>query len=169
MADTSQQHRQEIQQRSHEKGQDLQQRGQEAVHNFKQFLHENAPSSSNILAFLTVFPFGAFLLGLSGLAFIASLVGLALTIPLFILFSPVIVPAALTIGLSVLGFLSSGAFGLTGLSAFSWIINYLRGFRAGDTDMSMGHVTRWAHQKAGDMGQRIKEMGQDVSDRAREG
>ncbi|XP_021733566.1 oleosin 16.4 kDa-like [Chenopodium quinoa] len=167
MADQS--YRQDIYLRgSQGQGQDLQQRGQEAVQSFKHFLHEKAPSSSNVVAFATILPLGGFLLGLSGLAFVGSLIGLALTTPLFVLFSPVIVPAVLTIGLVVLGFLVAGGFGITGLSAFSWIINYFRGYEMGHAaGMDMDHVSRWAHDKAGDMGHRVKEMGQGIKDRVR--
>ncbi|KAJ8449072.1 hypothetical protein Cgig2_004127 [Carnegiea gigantea] len=130
--------------------QQLQQKGQEAVDSFKSFLHEKAPSTSQVIALVTLFPVGAFLLFLAGLALTGSVLGLAVTAPLFVIFSPVIVPAALTIGLAVTGFLASGAFGITGLSAFSWI------------------VTRRAREMARDVGQKTKEAGQEVSGKARE-
>ncbi|KNA16372.1 hypothetical protein SOVF_089680 [Spinacia oleracea] len=169
MAGQSYSSRQDTYLKNQERGsQDLQQKGQEAIQNFKHFLHRKTPSSSNLVAFLTVFPLGAFLLGLSVLSFIGSVIGLAVTTPLFILFSPVIIPAILTIGLANLGFLASGAFGITALSAFSWIINFFRGFRVGGTGTDMEHVSRWAYEKAGDMGQRVKEMGQEITGKARE-
>jgi len=156
----------------HQQQQQLQQRGQEAVDSFKSFLHEKAPSTSQIIAVVTLFPVGAFLLFLAGLALTGSVVGLAVTAPLFVIFSPVIIPAALTIGLAVTGFLASGAFGITGLSAFSWIVNYFRGYRAGGgpgIGMGMEQVTQRAHEMARDAGQKTKEAGQEVSGKAREG
>ncbi|KAL2935891.1 Oleosin 5 [Bienertia sinuspersici] len=155
------------QERGHHQ-QDLQQKGQEAIQSFKDFLHEKAPSSSNVVAFATVLPLGLFLLGLSGLVLFGSLIGLAVTTPVFVLFSPVIVPAVLTIGLALVGFLSSGAVGITGLAAFSWIINFLRGYQRGGTGMGLDQASYWAQDKAEDMGQRVKEMGQGYTDRARE-
>uniref|UniRef100_J3LRV2 Oleosin n=1 Tax=Oryza brachyantha TaxID=4533 RepID=J3LRV2_ORYBR len=88
-----------------------QQRGQvgEAV---KGILPDKAPSASQALTVATLFPLGGLLLVLSGLALAASVVGLAVATPVFLLFSPVLVPAALLIGLAVAGFLTSGALGL---------------------------------------------------------
>ncbi|XP_057519547.1 oleosin Ara h 10.0102-like [Amaranthus tricolor] len=168
MADSSQ-HQNTHQWAQQKGGQDLQQKGQEAIQRFKQFLEEKSITTSNIIAFLIVFPLGLFLLGLSGITFIGSLFSMAITGPLFILFSPVIVPALLTIGLAVMGFLSSGACGLMGLSAFSWIINFFRSYRSGgDEGWSVGGVSQWAREKAGDMGQKVKDMGQYVADKARD-
>lgn len=152
--------------------QQLQQKGQEAVDSFKSFLHEKAPSTSQVIALVTLFPVGAFLLFLAGLALTGSVLGLAVTAPLFVIFSPVIVPAALIIGLAVTGFLASGAFGITGLSAFSWIVNYFRGYRtSGGPSMGMGmeQVTRRAHEMAREVGQKTKEAGQEVIGKARDG
>ncbi|KAE8795216.1 high molecular weight oleosin [Hordeum vulgare] len=63
----------------------------------------------------TLFPLGRLLLVLSGLALAGTVVGLAVATPVFLLFSPVLVPDALTIGMAVIGFLASGALGLGGL------------------------------------------------------
>ena len=44
---------------------------------------------------------------------------------LFLLFSPVLVPAAAAISMAVAGVLVAGMFGLAGLMAFSWVVNSL--------------------------------------------
>ncbi|KAG4147959.1 hypothetical protein ERO13_D05G256000v2 [Gossypium hirsutum] len=101
----------------------------------KNFFHENGPSTSKVLTVATLLPVGGTLLLLAGLSLIGSLIGLAIAAPLFLIFSPVLVPAALLIAGSIAGFLTSGAFGITGLSSLSWIANYIRGSRS---SMSQG-------------------------------
>uniref|UniRef100_A0A7N0T604 Oleosin n=1 Tax=Kalanchoe fedtschenkoi TaxID=63787 RepID=A0A7N0T604_KALFE len=132
-----------------------------------QFGHQLAEKSSNtsqILAVVTLFPLGAFLLLLAGLTLAATLIGLAITTPLFILFSPVLVPAALAIALAVTGFLTSGAFGVTGLSSLSWIINHIRQARGSVPDQ-MDYMKRRAGDVVGFLGQKTKDVGQDVQSR----
>lgn len=80
------------------------------------------PSAPKVLATVASVPVGGGLLMLAGFNLLGTLVGAAITMPLFILFSPILVPAAIAIGLAVTGFLTSGAFGLTALSALSWVI-----------------------------------------------
>lgn len=90
---------------------------------------QKGPSATQILAIVTLLPVGGTLLCLAGITLAGTLIGLAVATPVFLLFSPVLVPATLTVGLAVAGFLTSGAFGVTGLSSFSWILNY---FKQGD-------------------------------------
>ncbi|KAE8715265.1 Oleosin 21.2 kDa [Hibiscus syriacus] len=59
-----------------------------------------------------------------------SKTSLDIAVPIFLIFSPVLVPAAVLIAGSIAGFLTSGAFGITGLSSQSWIANFLRGRRS---------------------------------------
>ncbi|CAM8933809.1 unnamed protein product [Rhodiola kirilowii] len=137
------------------------------THQQQQFGHhlsDKSPNTSQIMAVVTLFPLGAFLLILSGLTLAATIIGLAIATPLFILFSPVLVPAALTIFLAVTGFLTSGAFGVTGLSSVSWIVNYIRRMR-GSVPESMDYMKRRAGDAVGYLGQKTKEVGQDVQDR----
>lgn len=84
------------------------------------------PSTSQLIVLATLVPFGATLLILAGLTLTATVVGLAVTTPLFIFFSPILLAAAVVIGLAIAGFLTSGAFGITSLSSFAWVASYLR-------------------------------------------
>lgn len=84
------------------------------------------PSTSQVIALATLVPLGASLLILAGLTLTVTVIGLAIATPLFVFFSPVLVPAALIIGISVAGVLTSGAFGITSLSSFAWLASYLR-------------------------------------------
>lgn len=85
-----------------------------------------SPSTSQVIVIATLVPLGATLLILAGLTLTATVIGLAVTTPLFVICSPVLLAAALVIGLSVAGFLTSGAFGVTSLSSFAWLASYLR-------------------------------------------
>jgi len=92
----------------------------------KGMIHDKGPTASQALTVATLFPLGGLLLVLSGLALAASVVGLAEATPVFLIFSPVLVPAALLIGMSVTGFLTSGALGLGGLSSLTCLANTAR-------------------------------------------
>lgn len=125
------------------------------------------PSASTILAVVTLVPLGGSLLGLAGLTLAVTLFGLAVSTPVFIIFSPILVPAILTIGLAVLAFLTSGAFGLTALSSLTWAFNYLRratGFMPDQIDQAK----RRMQDMAGYVGQKTKDLGQEIQSRSQE-
>ncbi|KAI3665978.1 hypothetical protein L6452_44614 [Arctium lappa] len=142
------------------------------------YYQQQGPSGSKILSIIALLPVGAILLGLSGITFVGTLIGLAVTTPVFVIFSPVIIPAILTIGLAVTGFLTSGTFGLTGLSSLTYMVNMLRqtmGTVPEQVDYAKGRIQdmgMYAGQKTKEMGQNIQhkahEMGTD-RDREREG
>ncbi|KAF3444613.1 hypothetical protein FNV43_RR14305 [Rhamnella rubrinervis] len=129
------------------------------------------PSTSQVLAILTLLPVGGTLLALAGVTLTGTIIGLAVTTPLFIIFSPVLVPAVITIGLAVTGFLTSGAFGLTGLSSLSWFLNYFRQ-ATGATGSAQEQLDR-AKKRMLDMaeftGQKTKDVGQEIQSKAQEG
>ncbi|XP_021892042.1 oleosin S2-2-like [Carica papaya] len=83
-------------------------------------------TATQILAVVTLLPVGGTLLALAGLTLAGSVIGLLVTTPLFIIFSPVLVPATIVVGLAVTAFLASGMFGLTGLSSLSWVLSCIR-------------------------------------------
>ncbi|MQM05052.1 hypothetical protein Taro_037856 [Colocasia esculenta] len=134
----------------------------------KGMLPDKGPSASQVLAVVTLLPVGGILLVLSGLLLAGTVVGLALATPLFVIFSPVLVPATIVIGLAVTGFLASGAFGVTGLSSLSWIMQYVRGLREKAPEY-MEQAKRRMQEAAGHAEQRAKEAGQRIQGRAQEG
>lgn len=148
--------------------QQLQVHPQQAVNGLKKILPEKGPSSSQVLTVVTLFPVGGILLVLAGLTLTGTLIGLAVTTPLFIIFSPILVPAGLVIALSVTGFLTSGAFGLTALSSLTWIANYLREGR-GALPEHMEHAKRRLQDTTAHVGQRTKDVGQGLQSKAHEG
>ncbi|CAI9768246.1 unnamed protein product [Fraxinus pennsylvanica] len=70
---------------------------------------------------------GGSLLVLSGLTLAGTVIALTLATPLLVIFSPVLVPAALTIFLIGSGLLASGGFGVAAISVLSWIYRYVTG------------------------------------------
>ncbi|EOY02487.1 hypothetical protein QUC31_018145 [Theobroma cacao] len=134
----------------------------------KNYQSASGPSATQVLAVLTLLPVGGILLALAGLTLTGTVIGLCVATPLFIIFSPVLVPAAIAVGLAVAGFLSSGAFGLTGLSSLAYVFNRLR--RATGTEqLDMDQAKRRMQDMAGYVGQKTKEVGQKIEGKANEG
>lgn len=139
----------------------------------KSLLPQNGPSASQIIAVVTLVPLGGTLLLLAGLTLAGTFIGMALSTPLFVIFSPILVPAIVTVGLAVAGILTSGAFGITGLSSFSWLASNLRRSRLPQQAIrGVPETTGQLTQKARDMGQSVtekaQEAGQAVSGKAQE-
>ena len=149
--------------------QQQQQRQQTPTEAIKSLLPEKGPSTQQVLTVVTLFPLGAFLLLLAGLTFAGSLICLAVSAPLFVIFSPVLVPAALTIAAAVAGFLTSGAFGITGLSSLSWLANYLRRIRMTALPETAEQAKRIVQDTAGHLGPKTRETAQVVQSKAQEG
>ncbi|XP_011047822.1 PREDICTED: oleosin 16.4 kDa-like [Populus euphratica] len=135
---------------------------------FASTLPGKGPSTSQVLAVVTLLSVGGSLLFLSGLTLVGTLIGLALTTPVFVIFSPVLVPTALVIGLGVLGFLASGALGVTALSSLSWMANYLHSSIRGPLTQTMDQAKRKAEETAGKVGQKGRETAQTVQGKATE-
>nr|AAX49391.1 OLE-3 [Coffea canephora] len=130
----------------------------------KTLFPQTGPSAIQVLAVVTLLPVGGTLFGLAGLTLVGTLIGLALTTPLFVICSPVLVPAVVLFGLAVTGFLSSGAFGLMGLSSLSWVLNC---FRQKATEQ-MDDARRRMQEAAGQLGQKTKEVGERIQTKAQE-
>ncbi|XP_050225064.1 oleosin Cor a 15-like [Mercurialis annua] len=129
--------------------------------------HKGAgPSTSTILAVVTLLPLSGTLLFLAGVTLTGTMIGLAVTTPLFVICSPVLVPAAFVIGLAVTGFLASGAFGITALSSLSWMFNYLK--MRGILPQRFDQAKRRVQETTGQLGQKAREMGQTVQGKAQE-
>ena len=120
---------------------------------------------SQAVAVAAVLPLGAILLLLAGLTLTGTVMGLAVISPLFVIFSPVLVPTAIVIGLAVARFLTSGAFGITGISSFAWIANYLRRSQVPEY---LEYARRQVERTVDHVAKRAREAGQNVRNRAQE-
>ncbi|KAJ4840649.1 hypothetical protein Tsubulata_033205 [Turnera subulata] len=135
----------------------------------RSILPEKGPTASQILAVVTLLPFGGFLLFLAGVTLTGTLIGLAVSTPLFVIFSPVLVPAALVIALAVTGFLTSGAFGVTALSSLSWMANnFRRVVASAPLPQTIEQVKRRTQDTVGQIGQKAKEAAQTVQSKAQD-
>ncbi|CAL0321200.1 unnamed protein product [Lupinus luteus] len=70
---------------------------------------------------------GSSLLILSALLLAGTIIGLAIVTPLFVIFSPVLVPAVITVALLSLGFLASGSFGVAAMTVLTCLYQYVAG------------------------------------------
>ncbi|XP_060673798.1 oleosin 16 kDa-like [Ziziphus jujuba] len=75
----------------------------------------------------TAAAFGGSLELLSGLTLTGTVIALVLATPLLVLFSPVLVPAAITLFLLFAGFVTSSGLGAAGAFVLYWMYNYAAG------------------------------------------
>lgn len=141
--------------------------GVRPVEGMKNLLPDKGPSASQALTVATLFPLGGFLLTLAGLSLTASVIGLVLATPVFLLFSPVLVPAALLMGLAVTGFLTSGALGLGGFSSLTCLANIVRGLFQRTPDY-MEQAKRRMAEAAAQAGQKTKDAGEAIQSKAQQ-
>ncbi|KAL6994389.1 hypothetical protein U1Q18_012494 [Sarracenia purpurea var. burkii] len=134
---------------------------------FKTQRDSGGPSATKIFIVLALLPVGGTLLGLFGITLVSSLIGLAVVTPLFLICSPVLVPTAITIGLAVAGFITSGAFGLTGLTSLTWVLKYFRRASA-SMPQQLDEAKKRMQEVAIQMGQKTKEVGQAIQNKAQE-
>lgn len=127
----------------------------------KTLFPQKGPSTSQILAVITLLPLAGFLLFLAGIIFAGSAVGLCVAIPVFVIFSPVLVPASIAIGLAVVSCVTSGAFGVTGVSSLSLALNSFRQAAA----PLLGYLQSAMYK----LGKKTKDLGQGIQRQAHEG
>ncbi|GFQ04575.1 oleosin 18.2 kDa [Phtheirospermum japonicum] len=132
----------------------------------KSLLPQKGPSTSQILAIVTLIPITGTLLALAGLTLAGSLIGLAVATPVFVIFSPVLVPATILLGGAVTAFLTSGAFGLTGLSSLSWVFN---SFRQATGQEPLDYAKRRVQEGTMYVGEKTKQVGETIKSKAQEG
>ncbi|XP_068307322.1 oleosin H2-like [Pyrus communis] len=139
----------------------------------KSFRPQNGSSASNLLTIATLVPVGGTLLLLAGLTLAGTIIGLAVTTPLFVIFSPVLVPAVVVVFLSVTGILTSGALGVTALSSFSWLAHYLSRSHLPQTmgqkvQETTGYLGQKVQETTGYLGQKVQETGDFVGHKMQE-
>ncbi|CAI9774965.1 unnamed protein product [Fraxinus pennsylvanica] len=117
------------------------------------------PRSHQIVKAATAATAGGSLLVLSGLTLAGTVIALTLATPLLVIFSPVLVPAAITIFLLSSGFLASGGFGVAAVSVLSWIYRYVTGKHPPGADQLDQARTKLA-TKAREMKDKAEQFGQ---------
>ncbi|KAE9619217.1 hypothetical protein Lal_00047680 [Lupinus albus] len=85
------------------------------------------PKTTQLAKVATAVTTGGSLLIFSGLILSATIIGLTIVTPLFVIFSPVLVPTVISVALLSLGFLASGAFGVAAITVLTWLYRYVSG------------------------------------------
>nr|GLL21043.1 oleosin 1-like [Ipomoea trifida]GMC65765.1 oleosin 1-like [Ipomoea batatas] len=117
---------------------------------------QQPPKSYGAVKTATAATVGGSLLVLSGLTLAGTVIALTVATPLFVIFSPVLLPAAITAFLLITGFLSSGGFGLAAISVLSWMYQYMTGKRPPGAEQ--------LDYAKGQLGIRAREMMRDKGD-----
>ncbi|XP_058181631.1 oleosin 1-like [Rhododendron vialii] len=117
------------------------------------------PRSHQVVKAATAVTAGGSLLVLSGLTSAGTVVALALATPLLVIFSPVLVPAAITVCLLLTGFVASGGFGAAGLTVFMWMYRYMTGQKPPGAEQLEQARSKLAG-KAREMKDRTEQFGQ---------
>ncbi|KAF3433196.1 hypothetical protein FNV43_RR24298 [Rhamnella rubrinervis] len=115
--------------------------------------------SRQVVKAATAVTAGGSLLVLSGLILAGTVIALTIATPLFVIFSPVLVPALITVSLLIIGFLASGGFGVAAVTVLSWIYSYVTGNHppgADQLDLARHKLT----SKAREMRDRAEQFGQ---------
>ncbi|XP_062165507.1 oleosin Cor a 13 [Alnus glutinosa] len=117
------------------------------------------PRSHQVVKAATAATAGGSLLVLSGLILACTVVALTVATPLFVIFSPVLVPAVITVSLIIMGFLTSGGFGVAAVTVLSWIYRYVTGRHPPGADQ-LDHARMKLASKAREMKDRAEQFGQ---------
>ncbi|KAL8200801.1 hypothetical protein R6Q57_012140 [Mikania cordata] len=94
------------------------------AHN-QQYHHQ--PPSHQIVKTATAVTLGGTLMLLSGLLLATTVIGLVVATPVLVIFSPVLVPALVTLSIIFSGFLTSGGLGATASFVLYWMYRYVTG------------------------------------------
>ncbi|XVF11293.1 hypothetical protein REPUB_Repub08aG0014400 [Reevesia pubescens] len=95
---------------------------------------QQQPRSHQMVKAATAVTTGGSLLALSGLTMAGTVIALTIATPLFVIFSPVLVPAVIAVALLVTGFMVSGGFGIAAITALSWMYRYVSGRHPPEAD-----------------------------------
>ncbi|CAN0914557.1 Oleosin Cor a 13 [Linum grandiflorum] len=135
-------------------------------------MQQQQPRSYQAVKAATAATAGGSLIILSGLILTATVIALTIATPLLVIFSPVLVPALITVGLLITGFLASGGFGVAAVTVLSWIYRYVTGGHPVGADsldqarMRLAGKAREMKDRASEFGQQHVGTGQQASERA---
>ncbi|CAL9229536.1 unnamed protein product [Arabidopsis halleri] len=79
------------------------------------------PTIKGVLTAFFATTAAVFLLLLAGLSLVSTAIALAASMPLFLVFSPVLVPAGITATILASGLMAGGTSGVTALSILTWL------------------------------------------------
>nr|ABQ57397.1 oleosin L-isoform [Ficus pumila var. awkeotsang] len=135
------------------------QRGERGEQLQLQLQQQQHPRSHQVVKAATAVTAGGSLLVLSALILAGTVIALTIATPLFVIFSPVLVPAVITLGLIIIGFLASGGFGVAALTVLSWIYRYVTGKHPPGADQ-LDQARHKLASKAREMKDKAEQFGQ---------
>ena len=133
--------------------------------------HQQQPitqTTRQTVKFLTASTIGTALLILSGLILTGTVIALVIATPIMVLFSPILVPAVITIFLIATGFIFSGGCGVAAVSALTWVYKYTTGENPPGAD-TLDRARMQIKNAARDVKDRAKDNLQYIQDKAQEG
>ncbi|MCO5562444.1 hypothetical protein L7F22_016072 [Adiantum nelumboides] len=128
-------------------------------------LRKHSPATSQVVGFFALLTTGGIALFLGGLAIAGIVITLVLLTPVFLFFSPILVPAGIILFLCVAGVLTVAGAGVTFLSVVSWLYNYFKGRHPPGADQ-FDHARRRAVETAEAAKHRARELGSQVQSKA---
>ncbi|KAL7614869.1 oleosin L [Lactuca sativa] len=102
-------------------------RGSGMMQHYRQQQQSDSPWANQAVKAVTAATAGGSLLVLAGLTLAGTVIALTVATPLLVIFSPVLVPAMITVFLLATGFLTSGGFGIAAATVLSWMYKYVTG------------------------------------------
>lgn len=102
-------------------------RGLDREKHQQQHQHQHQSTAHQLVKAVTALATGGSMLALSGLTMAGTVIALTVATPLLVIFSPVLVPAAIAFSLIGTGFVASGGFGLAAMSVLAWMYKYMTG------------------------------------------
>ncbi|KAF5177657.1 Oleosin 14.9 kDa [Thalictrum thalictroides] len=96
-------------------------------HQTQHQLQQQSSTARQVVKATTAVTLGGTLLMLSGLILAGTVIALCIATPVMVLFSPVLVPAVITVGLVIAGFLTSGGFGVAAVTVLTWMYKSMTG------------------------------------------
>ncbi|XP_031287464.1 oleosin 1-like [Pistacia vera] len=124
-----------------------------------QYHNQQQPRSHQVVKAATAVTAGGSLLLLSGLTLAGTVIALTIATPLFVIFSPVLVPAVITVALLTTGFLASGGFGVAAITVLSWIYRFVTGKHPPGVDQ-LDYARNKLAGKAREMKDKVEHYGQ---------
>ncbi|KDP20078.1 hypothetical protein JCGZ_05847 [Jatropha curcas] len=134
---------------------------------FLRKLRAHAPNSTQLVGLLTLLITGSILLLLAGLTVTATVLALIFFAPLIVISSPIWIPVAIFLFISVAGFLSICGFAAAVVGGLSWIYRYFRGLNPPGSDRfdyarsriydTASHVKDYAREYGGYLQSKVKD------------
>ncbi|XP_022735168.1 oleosin 1-like [Durio zibethinus] len=134
---------------------------------FLRKIQAQAPNSTQLLGFLTLFISASILLILTGITVTATILGFIFFMPLILISIPLWFPVGTVLFVTTAGFLSACGFGVMVAAGLSWMYRYLRGMHPPGSDRvdyarsrifdTASHVKDYAMEYGGYLQSKVKD------------